>query len=82
MMLKRKTGLNGKTKRGAPRKSTSGIGKKTAYVIHRRPSIVPMMQASNDICKSCKETLILTVEDFERVSLECIHTRVRKVSRI
>ena len=70
------------TKRRAPQKSTPGSEKNPTYMIHRRRVTMPMMQASNDTCRSCKETLILTVEDSGKVSLECNHTRVRTVNRI
>ena len=66
------------TKRRSPWKSTVGSEKTPVvpvYVIHRQSATVPMMEALNDTCKRCKETLILTIEVSERVSLECIHTR-------
>ena len=70
------------TKRRAPQKSTPVLEKNQTHMIHRRRVTMSMMQASNDTCRSCKETLILTVEDSGRVSLECNHTRVRTVNRI
>ena len=70
------------TKRRAPQKSTPVLEKNPTHMIHRRRVTMSMMQASNDTCRSCKETLILTVEDSGRVSLECNHTMVRTVNRI
>lgn len=82
MMSKRTTGKNVKTERRAPQKSTFGSEKKVTCVIHRRPATMPMMQASNDTCRECKEIPILTVEVSEKVSPECIHIKVRTVNRI
>ena len=82
MMLKRKTEMKAKTKRGALRKSTFGSGKKPTYKIHRKPATTLTLEASSDTYRNCKETHLLTVEDSERDFLECNHTKVQMVNRI
>ena len=76
------TELHVETKRRAPWKSTLGSEKKPAYGIHRNPATMSMMQASNDIYRNCKETLISIVEASLRVSLACSLTKVQAVNRI
>lgn len=81
-MWRKLTISNVEMKRRALWKSTIGSEKKPAYVIHRKLVTLSMMQAWNDTCRNCKETLISTVEASVRVFLECNHRKVQAVSRI